>query len=63
MIILDEVHFDPTWSLEVKALADRILGRADVQILVSGSSVTMIERALIEHLTGRFDVLYVGPSC
>lgn len=61
ILIFDEVHFDPNWGLEIKALIDRISGRKNVQILISGSSATMISRELQRYLTGRFDVMYVGP--
>ncbi len=62
MIILDEVHFDPEWGLQVKVLHDRIVQwGAPVKVMVTGSSAISIKTAIAEYLTGRVTIDFINP--
>jgi len=62
VIILDEVHFDSEWGLQVKVIYDRLVQwGAPVKIIATGSSTISIKTAIAKYLTGRVDVEYMNP--
>lgn len=57
LLIIDEVQKVPGWSGQVKLLFDQDRGKADLRILLLGSSSLFLQRGLGESLAGRFELL------
>ena len=60
LLVLDEVHKITTWSETVKRLWDEDSASGlPLRVTVLGSSPLLVQRGLIESLTGRFEVIPV----
>ncbi len=61
LLVLDEIQKIPGWSEAVKRLWDEdTASRADILVMVLGSSVLLLNQGLTESLAGRFEVIHVN---
>lgn len=58
LLVLDEVHKVPRWSETVKMLWDEDrAARCNLHVVLLGSSQFLMQRGLLESLTGRFELI------
>lgn len=59
LLVVDEVQYIPNWSAVVKTLWDEdTRGGTNLQVVLTGSSASLIQEGLSESLNGRFELIH-----